>query len=184
MTDRGLRGATGTEVARPLVPRRRAAGYYRLHRLLDRNSAYEQLGRALESSPRAYGAFRAAEEATKRALFGCRMCGQCALPLTGYVCPMTCPKQLRNGPCGGVRPDGGCEVDAELRCVWVAAHERAAQEGHDADLFRLHRPVDRRRIGESAWVNFWRGRDEAQTVEPVPGTRPSIRPRPATGSQR
>ena len=38
------------------------------------------------------------ERTARSALFGCRMCGQCALPATGYACPMTCPKQLRNGP--------------------------------------------------------------------------------------
>ena len=40
------------------------------------------------------------------------MCGQCVLHSTGMTCPMTCPKTLRNGPCGGVREDGDCEVEA------------------------------------------------------------------------
>src|SRR5262249_28650003 len=63
-------------------------------------------------------AFTETERVTKQTLFGCRMCGQCALPVTGYVCPMGCPKELRNGPCGGVGTDGGCEVYPEKRCVW------------------------------------------------------------------
>ncbi len=54
-------------------------------------------------------------------VFGCSMCGQCVLHSTGLTCPMTCPKQLRNGPCGGVRADGGCEVKPEMRCVWLKA---------------------------------------------------------------
>ena len=49
------------------------------------------------------------ERSTKGPVFGCKMCGQCVLHSTGLTCPMTCPKTLRNGPCGGVRPDGGCE---------------------------------------------------------------------------
>jgi len=73
--------------------------------------------------------FTGAERQTKQELFGCRMCGQCALPVTGYVCPMGCPKELRNGPCGGVGADWSCEVYPALRCVWVEAYERAASQG-------------------------------------------------------
>jgi hypothetical protein len=76
------------------------------------------------------------------------------------VCPMGCPKELRNGPCGGVGADGSCEVYPELRCVWVEAYERAASQGRVADLRLLHRPIDHRRWGESSWLNYWQGRDE------------------------
>ena len=65
------------------------------------------------------------EAAVKKPVFGCQMCGQCVLHSTGMTCPMNCPKTLRNGPCGGVRPDGGCEVKPEMRCVWLKAVERA-----------------------------------------------------------
>ena len=50
------------------------------------------------------------EAAVKKPIWGCQMCGQCVLHSTGMTCPMNCPKMLRNGPCGGVRPDGNCEV--------------------------------------------------------------------------
>ena len=50
------------------------------------------------------------------------MCGQCVLSSTGMSCPMNCPKTLRNGPCGGVRANGHCEVKPEMRCVWVEAY--------------------------------------------------------------
>ena len=50
------------------------------------------------------------EHAVKKPVWGCRMCGQCVLHSTGMTCPMTCPKTLRNGPCGGVRENGHCEV--------------------------------------------------------------------------
>ena len=59
------------------------------------------------------------ERATKEAIWDCRMCGQCILHSTGLSCPMRCPKNLRNGPCGGVLQDGICEVVPEMRCVWV-----------------------------------------------------------------
>src|SRR3546814_6845286 len=51
------------------------------------------------------------ERQVKGLLFDCRMCGQCILSSTGMSCPMNCPKQLRNGPCGGVRANGNCEVE-------------------------------------------------------------------------
>jgi len=57
------------------------------------------------------------ERFSKRLLFDCKMCGQCTLHETGMVCPMTCPKHLRNGACGGVRSNGNCEVIPEMRCV-------------------------------------------------------------------
>jgi hypothetical protein len=88
------------------------------------------------------------------------MCGQCALPVTAYACPMTCPKQLRNGPCGGVAPDGSCEVYPGMRCVWLIAYERADAEGRVGDLRRLQRPIDQRKWGQSSWVNYWLGEDE------------------------
>src|SRR5271167_3645589 len=59
------------------------------------------------------------ERRFKGLMFDCRMCGVCLLSLNGMSCPMNCPKSVRNGPCGGVRPDGGCEVDPQMQCVWV-----------------------------------------------------------------
>ncbi|MDO9066739.1 MAG: methylenetetrahydrofolate reductase C-terminal domain-containing protein, partial [Chloroflexota bacterium] len=40
----------------------------------------------------------------KGPLFGCRMCGNCLLQETAFICPMECPKGMRNGPCGGITP--------------------------------------------------------------------------------
>ena len=54
-------------------------------------------------------ALERAELAFKEPVFGCKACGNCVLGLTEYVCPMTCPKNLRNGPCGGTL-NGQCEV--------------------------------------------------------------------------
>jgi hypothetical protein len=145
---------------RPARPRPAAGATYRLGRWLRPNPAYRRLATWLERSPAALRAFTAAERRSKEKLFGCRMCGQCALPATGYACPMSCPKQLRNGPCGGVAPNGDCEVYPGWRCVWVIAYERADSAGHADDLARLQRPVDHRQTGASSWVNYWLGRDE------------------------
>ncbi|WP_084508754.1 methylenetetrahydrofolate reductase C-terminal domain-containing protein [Nocardia pseudovaccinii] len=142
-----------------------------MHTLLATNHAYRWLATRLERAPRAYRAFTAVERASKERLYGCRMCGQCALPTTGYACPMTCPKQLRNGPCGGVFPDGRCEVQPEMRCVWVIAHERATRAGHGSDLNLLQRPVDHREHNRSSWVNYWLGRDDALATPQQPRPR-------------
>jgi hypothetical protein len=88
------------------------------------------------------------------------MCGQCVLHSTGLTCPMTCPKTLRNGPCGGVRADGSCEVVPEMRCVWVKAYERSRRMPLLRDDFaHLRPPVDNSLQGTSSWKNLVTGRD-------------------------
>ena len=149
--------------ARPPIPARPRLGArlaYRLQHTLRPRTGLRWLSARIGASRPARALFTGAELQTKQKAFGCRMCGQCALPVTGYVCPMGCPKELRNGPCGGVGADGSCEVYPELRCVWVEAYERAASQGRAADLRLLHRPIDHRRWGESSWLNYWQGRDE------------------------
>lgn len=93
------------------------------------------------------------ERAIKGALFDCRMCGRCVLGSTGMSCPMNCPKNLRNGPCGGVRADGRCEVEPRMPCVWVEAFagSKRMRDG-DAALRAVQVPVDRRLNGRSSWL--------------------------------
>jgi hypothetical protein len=153
-------GTRDAPAPRPTRPRLGAPWLYRLQRLLRPNAFYRWLASRIESSPRLYRVFSAAEATVQAEIVGCQMCGQCALPTTGYACPMSCPKQLRNGPCGGVAADGSCEVDPELRCVWVIAYERAERQRRTADLCRLQRPVDQRLWGQSSWVNYWQDRDD------------------------
>jgi len=144
----------------PAHPRLGIRLAYRLQRALRPRPGLRWLSARIEASALARPLFTETEQVTKQTLFGCRMCGQCALPVTGYVCPMGCPKELRNGPCGGVGTDGGCEVYPERRCVWVEAYERAASQGRTADLRLLHLPIDQRRWGQSSWLNYWQDRDE------------------------
>jgi hypothetical protein len=161
---------------RPFRPRLAARAAYATHLLVRPNPLYRVVAGALLRHPAARRWFTAGERVTKEALFGCQMCGQCALPATGYACPMSCPKQLRNGPCGGVSAEGRCEVYPDQPCVWVLAFERAAAAGHAADLDQLQRPVDHRAAGESSWVNYWLGRDDGLWVRPTAAVpRPPLR---------
>ena len=93
-------------------------------------------------------------------LFNCQMCGQCILHSTGMTCPMNCPKNIRNGPCGGVRLSGHCEVIPEMRCVWVQAWERGELMRRYVDELRLVQPpVNRALRRTSAWANMIDGHD-------------------------
>jgi hypothetical protein len=94
----------------------------------------------------------AIERAVKGFLFDCRMCGQCVLSSTGMACPMNCPKGLRNGPCGGVRADGCCEVLPRMRCVWLDAWEGSRRmRGGDA-IQSVQVCIDNRLQGRSSWL--------------------------------
>jgi len=98
------------------------------------------------------------EAASKKAIFGCKMCGQCILHETGMTCPMGCPKTLRNGPCGGVRMDGRCEVLPDMMCVWVKAERRSRWLPWRGAILRIQPALDWSRKGSSAWINVLAGR--------------------------
>ena len=101
----------------------------------------------------------AVERSIKGLLFDCRMCGQCILSSTGMSCPMNCPKNLRNGPCGGVRANGNCEVRPEMKCVWVDAFAGSARIPGGAEALRqVQHAVDRRLQGRSSWLRAVRQR--------------------------
>lgn len=101
----------------------------------------------------------AVEKSVKGLLFDCRMCGQCILSSTGMSCPMNCPKNLRNGPCGGVRADGHCEVRPEMQCVWLEAVAGSARIPGGTDALGLvQNAVDRRLQGKSSWLRVVRER--------------------------
>lgn len=102
--------------------------------------------------------FVAGEVLTKGPLFHCQMCGSCVLHQTGMTCPMNCPKHMRNGPCGGVRPDGHCEVKPEMTCVWLLAWRRSERmPDFGTEIFAPLPPLDRRLQGTSAWINEFTG---------------------------
>lgn len=101
----------------------------------------------------------ALEHSVKGFLFDCRMCGQCILSSTGMSCPMNCPKSLRNGPCGGVRANGNCEVKPDMKCVWNLAVDGSHRiPGGTESLSHVQLPVDRRLTGKSSWLRVARER--------------------------
>ncbi len=77
----------------------------------------------------------------KGPLWGCRQCGNCVLQETAFICPMECPKGLRNGPCGGSTPEY-CYVDETRPCIWYKIYERAFQSGREELLMEVLPPLD------------------------------------------
>jgi hypothetical protein len=101
----------------------------------------------------------AVERGVKGLLFDCRMCGQCILSSTGMSCTMNCPKNLRNGPCGGVRASGHCEVRPQMKCVWLEAVAGSARiPGGRSALQSVQVALDWRLQGKSSWLRAVRQR--------------------------
>jgi methylenetetrahydrofolate reductase (NADPH) len=97
----------------------------------------------------------------KTAMFGCMNCGDCALFDVAYICPMSqCPKQQRNGPCGGSY-HGWCEAYPEERkCIWVQAYERLKAFDEEDKLAEYVVPPTNWALRDtSSWLNFYLGRD-------------------------
>ena len=107
--------------------------------------------------PRVAAGVERLELLVKQPLFGCQGCGNCVLSYMEYVCPQTCPKQMRNGPCGGTS-FGHCEV-IDQPCIWGAVYERAKAHARMPDL-RVYIPApDRSLQGTSSWINYLIERD-------------------------
>ncbi|MCS7010544.1 MAG: methylenetetrahydrofolate reductase C-terminal domain-containing protein [Anaerolineales bacterium] len=94
------------------------------------------------------------EKTIKGPLFGCRMCGNCVLQETAFICPMECPKGVRNGPCGGSTPER-CYVDKSRPCIWYAIYERAFRLGREERLLEILPPLDWDRVGTATWGDVW-----------------------------
>ena len=87
----------------------------------------------------------------KGPVFGCRMCGNCLLQETAFICPMECPKGLRNGPCGGVTPDGKCYIDNTRKCIWNSIYIRAFKKNREKTLLEILPPLDWNKTGTETW---------------------------------
>jgi 5,10-methylenetetrahydrofolate reductase len=91
------------------------------------------------------------EICVKGPLFGCRMCGNCLLQETAFICPMECSKGMRNGPCGGITPEKNCYVDETRRCIWYAIYKRAFKTGREETLLEVLPPLDWSKVGTETW---------------------------------
>jgi methylenetetrahydrofolate reductase (NADPH) len=114
--------------------------------------------------------FHRLEHLAKVLLFDCRDCGDCALTDAAYSCPMSqCPKQQRNGACGGSR-DGWCEVHPGKRlCIYVKAYARLKRHGEEASLEGgIVPPCNWDFYQSSSWINFYLGRDHTARKLGIP----------------
>jgi len=90
------------------------------------------------------------EYMVKGPLFGCRMCGNCLLQETAFICPMECPKGLRNGPCGGSTSER-CYVDPTRPCIWYKIYDRAFKMNRQEMLLEVLPPLDWEKTGTETW---------------------------------
>lgn len=83
---------------------------------------------------------------------------------------MTCPKGLRNGPCGGT-VDGACEVLPDQPCVWLNIRTKAYEESG------LHTPWAQQLVGTSSLNNLITGADrKTRRVKAFTPTKPQKQP--------
>ena len=90
------------------------------------------------------------EYVIKGPLFGCRMCGNCLLQETAFICPMECPKGLRNGPCGGSTAER-CYVDPTRPCIWYKIYDRSFKMHREEMLLEVLPPLDWEKTGTETW---------------------------------
>jgi len=105
--------------------------------------------------------FHKLEHLTKVVLFDCRDCGDCALVDVAYLCPMSqCPKNQRNGACGGSFR-GWCEVyPGKRQCVYVRAYARLKKYAGESHLDKgIVPPCNWDLYQTSSWINYYLGKD-------------------------
>ena len=108
------------------------------------------------------------EKMIKGPLFGCRMCGNCLLQETAFICPMECPKGARNGPCGGSTQEY-CYVDETRPCIWYSIYERATKVGREEMLLEVLPPLDWDKVGTETWGEVIEKTREVGTVKVISG---------------
>jgi methylenetetrahydrofolate reductase (NADPH) len=104
------------------------------------------------------------EALLKGLAFGCRSCGQCVLRANAMICPMRCPKGLRNGPCGGTL-GRRCEVHPARPCIHIRIAER--RHAARAEAAPIMPPIDHALVGHASLVNAIRGLDHG-CRDPLP----------------
>jgi len=77
----------------------------------------------------------------------CGACGDCFLDRTGGICPVVrCAKGLLNGPCGGTRKGGKCEIDPDKDCAWVLIYHRLQKQGRLNLMRKYYEPKNYRAV--------------------------------------
>lgn len=107
--------------------------------------------------------YHAIEHLMKVCLYDCHDCGDCALMDLAYVCPMSqCPKNQRNGACGGSQ-NGWCEVyPGKKKCAYVRAYARLKHCGKENELDGdIIPPPNWDLYQTSSWINYFLGRDHS-----------------------
>jgi len=129
--------------------------------------------RAMEPHPGLVRAVYRFERGAKRALFDCRECGDCMLPDLFFMCPeSSCPKHMRNGPCGGNRTDGHCEHFPDRQCAWEKVYWRARRRDLVHSLQFIVPPRDWRLYRRASWLTYFLKEDHQKAKEmlpPLPG---------------
>ena len=95
------------------------------------------------------------EDLVKVPFFRCQRCGECILSSTAFICSQNCPKRLRNGPCGGTREDGWCEVYPDRKCVWYRIYQRSTLLHRMSLLYKMNGIHNWNFEGTSAWLNVF-----------------------------
>ena len=128
-----------------------------------------RLMRLIDSSRTAYKIFHWLERWSKSTLYACKDCGDCALFDIAYLCPVSqCPKDQRNGPCGGSY-QGWCEVyPGEKLCIWVKAYLRLKSQDREGEIGKyLVPPCNWDLHQTSSWINYYLGRDHSAKLRGI-----------------
>ena len=123
---------------------------------------------AFKHEPAGKRLMAAVERGIKGPLFGCRMCGNCLLQETAFICPMECPKGARNGPCGGSTEEH-CYVDETRPCIWYKIYERSFEMGREERLLEVLPPLDWDKVGTETWGDVLKQAKKVGVKEVVSG---------------
>lgn len=104
------------------------------------------------------------EDVVKVPLFRCQRCGECILSSTAFICSQNCPKRMRNGPCGGTRENGFCEVFPDRKCVWYRIYKRSMLLHRVSLQYKINRIHNWDLEHTSSWLNVIKGRIQGTTL--------------------